>query len=550
MPMEASGSEGETMYPSSPRPGRLRTVAIAAASVASLALVPAGAAMAAPPQACETRTNNTYEKLLGCITVDGVLEHQEAFQAIADANDDTRAAGTTGYTESVDYVVETLEAAGWNVELDEFDFTYVPPPLLEQLTPVAAEYESAVFTGTGYGDVTANVVPVDIVTAPPRDPVTSGCEPADFAGFPAGSIALIQRGTCEFGVKAINAQNAGASAVIIFNQGNTELRSGLVSGTLFGMNQQPLAIPVVGASFADGVALAQAGSTAHVVVSSPESRPQVNVIAELPGANDENVVMAGAHLDSVQAGPGINDNGSGSSALLEIAQQISKLKPENTLRFAWWGAEESGLLGSRAYVAEQVAAGTLDEVALYLNFDMVASPNYIFMVYDGDESGWDAPAGVPIPEGSIQIEDLFESYYTWAGVPYDDAQFSGRSDYQAFIQNGIPAGGLFTGAEVVKTAEQAAIWGGTAGAQYDPCYHLACDTIDNLALDALDVNSDAIAAAVLTYAYSTESVNGEVGKKVPGPLAFPAPAGPEGTVNLPGGGGLAPDHDHEHGDVD
>ena len=89
--------------------------------------------------------------------------------------------------------------------------------------------------------------------------------------------------------------------------------------------------------------------------------------------------------------------------------------------------------------------GTLDEVALYLNFDMVASPNYIFMVYDGDESGWDAPAGVPIPEGSIQIEDLFESYYTWAGVPYDDAQFSGRSDYQAFIQNGIPAGGLFTG---------------------------------------------------------------------------------------------------------
>ena len=541
------------MYPSATLSRRAKAVAIATTTIAALALVPAGAAIAAPQAGCEARTNNTYEKLLGCVTVDGVLEHEEAFQAIADANGDTRAAGTTGYTESVEYVVDTLEAAGWNVELDEFPFTFVPPPLLEQLTPVAAEYASGTFTGTGYGEVTGNVIPVDINLTPPRDPVTSGCEASDFAGINwsgTSDIALIQRGTCEFGVKAINAQTAGAEAVIIFNQGNTDLRSGLVTGTLFGVNQTPLGIPVVGASFADGAALAQAGSTAHIVVDAPESRPQVNVIAELPGTNDSNVVMAGAHLDSVLAGPGINDNGSGSSALLEIAQQISKLKPENTIRFAWWGAEESGLLGSRAWVEEQRVEGTLEEVALYLNFDMVASPNYIFMVYDGDESGWDAPAGVPIPEGSIQIEDLFESYYTWAGVPYDDAQFSGRSDYQAFILNGVPAGGLFTGAEVPKTAEQAEIWGGVAGQQYDPCYHLACDDIDNLALDALDVNSDAIAAAVLTYAYSTETVNGVVGKKVPGNFTFPAPAGPEGTVNLPGGGGLAPDHDHTHGDVD
>lgn len=540
------------MYPSATLSKRARTAIIATTAIAALALVPVGGAFAAPAsQGCDSRTNNTYDKLLGCVTVDGVLEHEQALQAIADANGGTRAAGTTGYTESVDYVVETLEAAGWNVELDEFDFLYVPPPLLEQTAPGATvEYASGIFTGTGYGEVTGDVVPVDISLALPRDPVTSGCEDSDFANFPDGAIALIQRGTCEFGVKAVNAQEAGASAVIIFNQGNTPLREGLVTGTLFGINQTPLTIPVVGASFADGEALAQAGSTAHILVDPPEDRPQVNVIAELPGKNDTNVVMAGAHLDSVQAGPGINDNGSGSSALLEIAQQISKLKPENTVRFAWWGAEESGLLGSHAYVDEQVENGTLDEVALYLNFDMVASPNYIFMVYDGDESGWDAPMGVPIPDGSIQIEDLFESYYTWAGVPYDDAQFSGRSDYQGFIQEGIPSGGLFTGAEVVKTADQAAIWGGTAGAQYDPCYHLACDDIDNLALDALDVNSDAIAAAVLTYAYSTESVNGVVGTKVPGNFTFPAPAGPEGTVNVTPGGGLAPDHGHGHDDAD
>ncbi len=266
----------------------------------------------------------------------------------------------------------------------------------------------------------------------------------------------------------------------------------------------------------------------------------MNVIAELPGENDDNVVMAGAHLDSVQAGPGIQDNGSGSSGLLELAEQLSKVQPENTLRFAWWGAEEAGLLGSRAYV-NGLSQAERDRIALYLNFDMIGSPNYIFMVYDGDESGFPAPAGVPIPDGSIAIEDLFESFFTLSDEPYDDAQFSGRSDYQAFILNGIPAGGLFTGAEVLKTAEQQAIWGGIAGQQYDPCYHLACDTFANVALHALDVNSDAIAFAVLTYAYSTESVNGVVGEKVPGKFTIPAPAGPEGTVGS--GGGSAPHHE-------
>jgi Zn-dependent M28 family amino/carboxypeptidase len=266
------------------------------------------------------------------------------------------------------------------------------------------------------------------------------------------------------------------------------------------------------------------------------------VIAELPGTNDNNVVMAGAHLDSVQAGPGINDNGSGSSALIEVAEQLGKLKPENTLRFAWWGAEESGLIGSTAYV-NGLSQAERDRIALYLNFDMIGSPNYIQMVYDSDESGFDAP--VPVPPGSIPIEDLFESFYTLSNEPYDDAEFSGRSDYQAFINNGIPAGGLFTGAEVPKTAAQAAIWGGTVGAQYDPCYHLACDTFGNVSLHALDINSDAVAFAVLTYAYSTESVNGVPGRTVPGNFTIPAPAGPEGTVVSGSGGGA----DHEHSET-
>ncbi|MRG61369.1 M20/M25/M40 family metallo-hydrolase [Agromyces sp. CFH 90414] len=535
------------MYPSAPLSKRTRAFAIATAAAFTIALVPAGAAAAAPAAKCDNRNNNTVAKLLECVDADGATEHLEAFQAIADENDGNRAAGLPGYEASVDYVVGVLEDAGWDVTIDEFDYTFIGASTLSQLTPVAAEYPTGAFSGSGSGDVTGAVVPVDINLVGDRAS-SSGCEAADFAGFPAGSIALVQRGTCNFGDKAYFAGQAGATAVIIFNQGNTPDREGLVVADASSRTDgSPVShdIPVVGASFQQGVALAQAGSTANVFVPAPEQRPQKNVIAEKTGVNDDNVVMAGAHLDSVPEGPGINDNGSGSAALLELAQNLEKLKPQNTIRLAWWGAEEDGLLGSAAYV-EELSQAERDRIALYLNFDMVASPNYIFMAYDGDESGWPAP--VTVPEGSVQIEDLFESYYTSVGEPYDDAEFSGRSDYEAFILNGIPAGGLFTGAEVVKTAEQAAIWGGIAGESYDQCYHQACDTIDNIDEHAFDVNVDAIALAVLAYAYSTESVNGVAGVPVPGGLALPAPAGPEGTVNLPGGGGLSPDHGHSHGE--
>lgn len=521
---------------------RGKRLKLAAVAAVLLTMLPAAPAMSVGCHRNNANNgNNTYAELLACVTVDGVREHQAVFQQIADQNDGNRAAGTTGYDASVDYVVRVLEKAGWEVELDEFDFVFTPPSTLQQLTPVSASYETGSFIGGSIGELTGTVIPVDINLVPPRAS-TSGCEGAgdaddeggadDFAGLDftgSADIALIQRGGCTFADKALNAAAAGAEAVIIFNQGNTPDREGVIVGTL---DPASVAIPVVGASFADGSALAQPGSTALIIVPPNESRPQVNVIAELPGVNDDNVVMAGAHLDSAQEGPGMNDNGSGSAALLEVARQIAFLKPQNTLRFAWWGGEESGLIGSAAYV-EGLSDAELEEIALYLNFDMIGSPNYIFMVYDGDESGFPAP--VPVPEGSVAIEDLFESFYTLSGEPYDDAEFSGRSDYEAFILNGIPSGGLFTGAEVPKTEEQAAIWGGTAGIPYDPCYHSACDSFDNVDLRALEVNADAVAFAVLTYAYSTESVNGVVGRNVPGRFRIPPPAGPEGTVGGDGG---------------
>ncbi|RZT97943.1 M28 family metallopeptidase [Rivibacter subsaxonicus] len=473
----------------------------------------------AATNACAARVNNTFKKLLECVGLAGVRAHQAALQTVANGNGGNRAAGTTGYDASVDYIVGKMSAAGYVVSLNPFAFVYNPPSVLQQTAPVAATYATGTFTGSGFGSVTASVTPVDINLVPPRAS-TSGCEATDFAGFPVGNIALIQRGTCSFAIKAVNAQAAGAGGVIIFNQGDTPLREGLIVGTLA---PATVTIPVVGASFADGSALAQADSVAFINAPAPQNVTQYNVIAESRDGDPGNVVMVGAHLDSVQAGPGINDNGSGSAAILETALQMAKVKPRNKLRFAWWGGEESGLVGSTAYVAG-LSESERQRIALYLNFDMVGSPNHVFFIYDGDNSdGTGAPAG---PAGSAEIEQAFEQFYRDRGVPFKGTDFSGRSDYGPFIALGvdIPAGGLFTGAEGVKTAAEAALWGGTAGQQYDPCYHLACDTYANNNDVALDTNADAIAYTTLLFSMNTESVNGKRGK---GNFSRPALKWPE-----------------------
>ena len=211
--------------------------------------------------------------------------------------------------------------------------------------------------------------------------------------------------------------------------------------------------------------------------------------------------MVGAHLDSVAEGPGINDNGSGSATILEIAETLAeqKVKPRRQLKFAFWGAEEFGLLGSEYYVAN-LPLEELGNTYANLNFDMVGSPNYVRFVYDGDLS--DTESDVSPPPGSPQIEDLFNNYFGSQGLQTDPTAFDGRSDYGPFIAAGVPAGGLFTGAEGIKTAEQAAVYGGTAGVAYDPCYHQACDTMGNLSTKALSEMSDAAAHATLTFARS------------------------------------------------
>ena len=166
------------------------------------------------------------------------------------------------------------------------------------------------------------------------------------------------------------------------------------------------------------------------------------------------------------------------------------------MRFAWWGAEELGLEGSTAYVEELATQeGELDRIATYLNFDMVGSPNYIIGVYDADESTYPAP--VEVPEGSEATEDVLTGWFDSIGQPWVDTEFSGRSDYQAFILNGVPASGLFTGADDIKTEEEVALFGGTAGITHDPNYHSPGDDLSNVNRTALGIMTKAIAGGDL-----------------------------------------------------
>lgn len=483
------------------------TGALLAASFATTA--------SAAGNSCDNRSNNTIKKLLECVTVEGVRAHQQVFQQIADENGGVRASGTPGYDASAFYVGETLAAAGYTVEYQPFSFfTYREfNAELEQTTPNATVYVDQVdFDGMAYSgsnEATAPIAAVDLDLGL-GNASSSGCEADDFIGFPAGSVALIQRGGCSFAQKALNAEAAGAVGAIIFNQGNTEDRKSLLFGTLG--EGTVLSIPVVGSTYDLGVSLLDAEAEVRIAIDSSVTETETfNVIADSVFGNPDNVVMAGGHLDSVDEGPGIQDNGTGSAALLEVALKMAKVETVNRVRFAWWGGEESGLIGSTAYIFDPeigISQEDYEALALYLNFDMIGSPNYFFGIYDGDGSSF----GLTGPEGSAQIEATFEQFFSGSGEPFQGSAFSGRSDYQAFINVGIPAGGLFTGAEGIKTDEEAALYGGTAGDQYDPCYHLACDTFDNISLKALDVNSDAIAYTTLKYAMSTETINDIEGK--------------------------------------
>ncbi|MEU5261821.1 M28 family metallopeptidase [Amycolatopsis sp. NPDC021455] len=469
----------------------LPPVALAAGATLVLGLTPAAAAPTLPEGPALAK------QLVDKVGVNGVNRHLIALQRIADTNAGTRAASTEGHKKSAEYIATKLEAAGFQVTRQEFPFTY-SQTLAEKLTAGGANVPIIAMSYTPSTPVGGITAPLAVVAVD----ATSGCEATDYTADVAGKIALIKRGGCTFAQKQQTAAAAGAIGAIVYN--NTD---GALNGTLGGPENAK--IPTGGVTAAAGAQLATLGgqNVTLELRAFQEARTSYNVIAETKTGRKDNVVMLGSHLDSVAAGPGINDNGSGSAALLETALQLgSTPKVNNAVRFGFWSAEEFGLIGSTYYVDQLTFEQQLD-IALYLNFDMIGSPNAGYFAYDGDNS--DGVGAGPGPYGSAQIEKTLVDFMQAAkGVSLDGTDFTGRSDYGEFIAVGIPAGGLDTGAEVLKTPAQAAKWGGTAGIAFDPCYHQACDNLGNIDRVALERNADGVAWALGVYATSTESING------------------------------------------
>ena len=480
----------------------LRATVIGAAVGLTVACSPSAPAPSAPtasvpastPAAGTAPDPGLPGRLVAAVSGDGAFGHLQELQRIADANAGNRALGTPGYDASVEYVARTLRAAGYTVDTPEFSArSYAVQDV--RLTVGGA---ATAATALGFSPAT----PPTGITAPLAvltQDATSGCEAADFAGVPVGAVVLVRRGTCPFGTKATNAAAAHAAAVLVANNVDGPLDQGTL-GDVTG------AVPTAGLAKADGDTLAgHAGTPVTLVLAATtEERRSHNVVAQTTTGNPDNVVMAGAHLDSVPAGPGINDNGSGTAALLETAVHLGAAPPvTNAVRFAFWGAEEEGLVGSTHYVAA-LSDTDRKKIALYLNLDMVGSPNAVYLAYDGDNS--DNVGAGPGPEGSGTVERVLLEQLAAVGITGAGTDFDGRSDYGPFIAAGVPAGGLFTGAEEPKTPEQAQRWGGTAGQPDDRCYHQACDRIDNIDKTALDRNVDAVAGAVARFALSTDGI--------------------------------------------
>jgi Zn-dependent M28 family amino/carboxypeptidase len=442
------------------------------ALVAGVGILSAGCWSGSDDTPAESTSGKTPEQLEQAVTRDGLRAHLVALQRIADENGGTRASGTPGYEASVEYVVSELEKAGYEPRLHRFVFTAsreLAPPELAEISPDRATYaEGTDFVPlrySGSGDVDAIVQPVEAAS------MSSGCERSDFDRFRAGSVALIRRGGCFFVVKVGNAVSAGAAAVLVFNDGSPG-HEGPLEATLL----HPASLPALSLANDVGeklVRLAALGPVRVHVSTSFEAvhRETANVLADLPGTEDEPPILLGAHLDSIVSGPGINDNGSGVATVLEIATQARqlRLRPRRSVRFAFWAAEEIGLVGSTRYV-ESLDDEARTGIAAALNFDMLGSPNAEALVYDADPTIEEALAEAVRSEG---LEP----------VPID---LEGRSDHAPFAEAGIPVGGLFTGADEL----------GPGGNPHDACYHRPCDTLENVDLPTLEHMADAVAVAV------------------------------------------------------
>jgi Zn-dependent M28 family amino/carboxypeptidase len=434
------------------------------------------------------------------VTTDAMMAHLSKLQDIANANNGNRAVGSRGYDASVDYVVDTLHHSGFDVQTPEFSARvfHGDKPAVTVGGAVVEARALEFSRGTPPDGVSGPLVAV-----PPGD--SPGCKPSDLDALRVrGAVVLVDRGTCPFAQKEDAAAQRGAVAMIVADNVDEQQMGGTLGA------DTDVKIPVVSVTKSVGIQLrGQPGPTTIKLNASVQTFKARNVIAQTKTGSPTDVVMVGAHLDSVPEGPGINDDGSGVAAVLETAIQLGNSpQVHNAVRFGFWGAEELGLIGSRNYV-ESLNIDGLQDIALYLNFDMLASPNPGYFTYDGDQSlPMDARGQPVVPEGSAGIERVLVAYLKSAGKTAQDTSFDGRSDYDGFTLAGIPAGGLFSGAEVKKSAEQAKLWGGTADQPFDPNYHQKTDTLDHIDRTSLGINGAGVAYAVALYAQDSGGRNG------------------------------------------
>ena len=423
--------------------------------------------------------------------MEAIQGHLDALFDAAQDGDGTRASGTEGYAVSQAYVTQVLTEAGYEVTTDEFTFPYFNETAPPSLTVV----DGPTFSGGDHlralifsrsGDFEAPIVAVQLDDE--GMPIGSGgCEGSDWSDFPEGAIALAGPGPCFRRQMVEAAQTAGAAALIVSSP-NYEV--GAVRRPTL-LDPDGIAIPALYASNEVGAALraaAAAGGSVHLAVETMiQDRITANVLAERPGTNPDEIVMLGGHLDSVIDGPGINDNGSGTATILEIATQLAEQdSTQRTLRVAFWATEELGLFGSYHWVQTQDQED-LEQVRAYVNLDMLGSPNFVRQVYNSSTGAFD----------SIAITDAFGAYFDAVGLTWESEDLGSGSDHAPFEDFLIPTGGLFSGASELKSEEQAELFGGEADEPQDACYHLSCDTPDNVNPEVLDQLSDAAAHVLM-----------------------------------------------------
>ncbi len=452
---------------------------------------PASAPTSAVPAGSQTPFPSV--ELPGDISADAIRQHLAALEQIASENDGVRTVGTPGYEASAEYAIVQLQSFGYEVTTPTFRMpTYqeLPGSVIAVLDggptfTAPDDFHAMIFSGGG--TVTASVATVGFPDSAGGEG-DQGCSADDWSAFPSGAIALTPPGQCFRRDETILAQEAGATALVV---AYPDWKPGEARRpTLIQPDQ--IRIPALSAVGAVGDALAEAadaGTHVRVSVTTVIGEATVrNVIAAPPGAQG-NVVMVGAHLDSVHDGPGINDNGSGSAAVLEIARLLASPDQPGSFRFALWAGEEFGLYGSRDYVMG-LSTAERRSISAYINLDMLGSPNGVPFVYRDSTA----------VSGSVQIGDFLAGWLEANGSGAEFEDLGGASDHYFFEQAGIRTAGIFSGATELKTSAQASAYGGQADEPMDGCYHLTCDTADRVDVDHVVLYATAVASAMTLIA--------------------------------------------------